>query len=181
MLEWGPDGRKWGPPVKLSKVAAAVAAVDQLTKLWVTGRLAPGERLPLWPPWLDLTHVRNTGAAFGMFRSHNWWLAAVAAGVLLAAWLYRRQLARQPRPVQWAVGLGLGGAVGNLIDRVFRGAVIDFIDFKVWPVFNIADMAIVAGAAILLFYTVRDARPAGGAAGPGNGNAKDGIPTGKET
>lgn len=136
-------------------MAAAVVALDQLTKAWVVARLAPGESTPLWPPWLYVTYVENTGAAFGLLRSHSAFLIGVAAVVLAAAWIGRRRLAALPPMTRAAVALGLGGTAGNLIDRLVRGAVVDFIDVRVWPVFNVADTAIVAAAGLLIIATVR--------------------------
>src|SRR5690606_30726031 len=141
--------------VKVFWVAAAVVAVDQLTKAWVVARLAPGESTPLWSPWLYVTHVENTGAAFGLLRSHSALLIVVAVAVLAAACIGRRRLAALPPLTRTAVAFGLGGTAGNLIDRLARGAVVDFIDVRVWPVFNVADTAIVAAAGLLIIATVR--------------------------
>lgn len=138
------------------RVAAAVLAVDQLTKGWVVNRLPLGERLPLWPSWLGLRYVKNPGAAFGILPAHGGFLAAVAGLLIALAVVYHRSLARQPRLVRVAVGLGLGGAAGNMSDRLLRGAVVDFIDVSVWPVFNVADMAIVAATALMALYIVKD-------------------------
>ena len=136
-------------------MAAAVVALDQLTKAWVVARLAPGESTPLWSPWLYVTHVENTGAAFGLLRSHSALLIVVAVAVLAAACIGRRRLAALPPLTRTAVAFGLGGTAGNLIDRLARGAVVDFIDVRVWPVFNVADTAIVAAAGLLIIATVR--------------------------
>ena len=136
-----------------------VVVLDQLSKLWVISRLAPGESRPVLPGLLYLTRLHNPGAAFGLFAYHQELLAAGAALVLLVAWWRRRDIQRLPAGMRLGIGLGLGGAVGNLIDRVARGTVVDFIDVLVLPVFNVADIAIVAGAAILIWYVLfsRDA------------------------
>lgn len=136
--------------MKVFRTALWVAALDQLTKLWVVGSLAPGETRPLWAPWVYLSHVQNPGAAFGIFSSGGAWLAFVAAALWFIAWIFRASLQRQPRSVRWAVALGLGGAAGNLVDRIARGAVVDFIDLRFWPVFNLADVAIVLATVILI-------------------------------
>lgn len=133
-------------------VGLVVALLDQLTKWWVIRQLAPGESRPIVPGLLYLTRVHNPGAAFGLFAYHQLFLSAGAMAVLLVAWWRRRDIQRLPRGMQLAVAVGLGGAVGNLIDRLWRGAVVDFIDTLVIPVFNVADTAIVAGVAVLLLY-----------------------------
>lgn len=151
--------------MRLWALAVAVFIVDQLAKAAVVTRLPVGQSYALWPPWLYLTHVRNTGVAFGLLRLYPQWVTLFAAGVLLAAIGFRRQLQKQPLKVQLALGLGLGGAVGNLTDRLLRGAVVDFIDLRVWPVFNLADVAIVLAAGLLIWHTTRCAAPDGRDAG----------------
>lgn len=160
--------------MRLWALSAAIFIVDQLAKAAVVARMAVGQSYPLWPPWVYLTHVRNTGAAFGLLRLYPQWVTLVAAGVLLAAIGFRRQLQQQPPRVQVALGLGLGGALGNLADRLLRGAVVDFIDLRVWPVFNLADVAIVLAAGLLIWHTMRSAA----SDGRGAGWSRDGAPAG---
>ena len=94
---------------------------------------------------LAITYVTNSGVAFGLFKEAGTFFIFLA-GIVIAAILYSlRRLPAQQRLVRIALGLALGGAVGNLIDRLRLGYVIDFIDFRFWPVFNVADSAIVAG------------------------------------
>ena len=115
--------------------------------------LRPGEGLPLLPPVLHLTYVQNTGAAFGLFR--GWAVMFVAASVLIIGWIARQLLrpsAPWPRSVLWGYGLVLGGAVGNLLDRIRLGYVVDFLDLRVWPVFNVGDSAITIGVALLIWH-----------------------------
>jgi signal peptidase II len=147
-------------------VAVLVVVSDQALKHWVVDgmRLAPGESAPLfWP--LSLTLVRNDGISFGFFQTHapwsRWVLAAFSLGVSVALAIWAR---RAERPV---VGLGagliLGGAVGNLIDRVRLGAVVDFIDVHplVFPwIFNVADSGITVGVIVLLADNLLGPRPA---------------------
>jgi len=135
-----------------------VVALDQYTKHLVR------EYLPLnvsWNPitWLDpivtLTHTRNTGAAFGLFPDMGLFFVIVALVVVVAIIAYYRQLAAGSWMLRIAFGLQLGGAVGNnLIDRLCRGYVTDFIDFRVWPVFNVADSAVVVGTILLVVYAL---------------------------
>ena len=136
-------------------IAAATLILDQVTKLLITRSFSPGDTIPVWPPVLYLTYVQNTGAAFGIFRGWPWMFIAIAAGIII--WIGRELLSRAPaRPAALtaAYGLVLGGAVGNLIDRVRAGYVIDFIDVRVWPVFNVADSAITVGVTCLILFTL---------------------------
>ena len=113
--------------------------------------------MPLLPGVLHLTYVQNTGAAFGLFRGCAGLFIALA--VVIAGWV-SVELSQRPHPTLGRVGLSLilGGAVGNLIDRARLGSVIDFIDLRVWPVFNLADSAITIGVGLLLWLAVRRPR-----------------------
>jgi signal peptidase II len=139
-------GRTLGRAVAL---AAAVVAVDQATKAIVRSALANGERHELLP-FLDLVNVRNTGVAFGLFADGGAVLvagAAIALGALLAF-----VLSHSERPLVWLpAGLLLGGAAGNLLDRVREGSVTDFVKLPAWPAFNVADIAITFGVLTLLY------------------------------
>ena len=134
-------------------VAAGVASLDQLTKWWVLSVLEPGRpRHVMWTLQLNLTH--NSGMAFSQGRGFGPVIGVLAFGVIIAIVL---SLHRRPGLLAIvASGCVVGGAVGNIIDRVFRsggflrGEVIDFIDLKWWPVFNIADMAVTIGGIVLV-------------------------------
>jgi signal peptidase II len=140
-------------------VAAATAyLLDRLTKLWAEQALAGKPSLEVIPGVLSLTYTTNSGGAFGIGRSAPLLFSAASIGVsiVIVAVSFR-----QTRPLV-AVGLGLilGGALGNLTDRVVNGSglsghVTDFIDFRVWPVFNLADSAIVVGAVLLAVASAR--------------------------
>lgn len=134
-------------------VALAVVALDQGTKLWVVGAFAPGETLPL-VPFFSLTYVRNQGAAWGLFQGAHLWLAGFGAVAVALCCLFWRRIFGDHA---WAAPLGgllLGGIVGNLVDRVRLGYVVDFLDFHwgAWhfPCFNVADSAICVGVAALI-------------------------------
>lgn len=140
-------------------LALAILAVDQWTKAWIERTLPVGGVREVIPGLFNLTHIRNDGVAFGLLAAHDgpwkaWLLAAlamVAIGVVIA--LLRGTPDSQPVSVA-ALGLVLGGAVGNLLDRVMSGAVTDFLDFYRggyhWHNFNVADAAISVGVALLL-------------------------------
>ena len=127
---------------------AAVVGLDQATKALVIDSIAMGERREVLP-FLDLVHVENEGVAFGFLGdSSEGIVLAVTVGALalvLGWFVFNRR-----RPYAWlAVGLLAGGAAGNLVDRITRGGVVDFIDFPAWPSFNVADIAITLGAVAL--------------------------------
>jgi signal peptidase II len=136
-------------------IAAAVLVVDQLSKAAVVSWLQPSESVPLIHPILHLTLVHNTGMAFGLFRGFPHLFAILAVAV--AGWiiLELRRHHAMPWIMTWALALVLGGAVGNLIDRLRFGYVVDFLDLRVWPVFNVADSAITIGVALLLWESLR--------------------------
>ena len=139
-------------------LAAAFVAADQATKVLVRDRLAPHET---WPPgWtlIHFSHVENTGAAFGILQGGGTFLIAatlVAVGVMTFL-LLTLPLSSRYYPV--ALSLILGGAIGNLIDRVRFGAVTDFIDPMFYPAFNVADSCIVIGVGVLLVLAWTDGR-----------------------
>ena len=125
--------------------------LDQGTKLLAVEHLQPGESLALPGHLIYLTLVRNPGAAFGILAHATPFLVLLTCGVLVVVWVNRHKIAKQPLRFKLGLTLGLAGAVGNLIDRIRLGCVIDFIDVRFWPVFNVADMGIVAGVFLLLW------------------------------
>lgn len=132
-------------------VAGAVIAADQLTKWWAVSTL-PGHPIELIPGVLFFRYVTNSGSAFGLFPGAGSFIAlgAIAATILIVLVVHRLE----GRLEAIAMGLVLGGAVGNLVDRVFRGPglldgrVVDFVDFEYFPAFNVADSAITVGACL---------------------------------
>jgi len=136
-------------------VAALVVALDQLSKLWVRTYLELGESLPIIGR-LSLTYVKNTGSAFGLLANQTFLLIIVGIASLLIILLFLRYLSQVTTLSMVSIGLIWGGAVGNLIDRLRFGYVIDFIDFRLWgsfhwPAFNIADAAITVGVFVLIY------------------------------
>jgi signal peptidase II len=136
--------------------AAAAILVDQIAKAFVVAYVEPGRSITLIPHVLSLTHSTNSGAAFGLFKGSGQivFLAALVVVVLTFAWFFAF---RKKQSIWSFVGLGLiiGGALGNLIDRVARHnhQVVDLFDLGWWPVFNVADVAIVAGVIIVVVVT----------------------------
>jgi signal peptidase II len=130
-------------------VAAVVIAVDQVAKAVVRDAIGRGDRHELLP-FLDLVNVRNTGVAFGVLAGGGALIVVGTAIALLALLVF--VLGHSGRPLVWLpAGLLLGGAVGNLIDRVREGSVTDFVKLPSWPAFNVADMAITVGVLVLLY------------------------------
>lgn len=127
-------------------IAGAVAGLDRLSKVWILRNFQLGESRRI-ASFFYLTFVQNTGTAFGLLQGNNRALGLLAFVILIALLYGARGLTE--RGGFWGaigVALVLGGAVGNMVDRVHYGRVIDFLDFRVWPVFNLADSAITVGA-----------------------------------
>ena len=136
----------WG---RAGLVLAGVLLVDQVTKRLVQSNIAEGDRNGVFPG-VEFVHVRNHGVAFGAFAGGGTIVAVIigAALVALVVWFMRHSA----RPLAWLpTGLLLGGAVGNIFDRIRDGAVTDFVKFPAWPAFNIADVAITFGVLSLLY------------------------------
>lgn len=132
-------------------IGILVFIIDQLVKHLVVSTMHLGQSLPVINGIFHITYVLNPGAAFGMLEHQRWFFILVAlAAVLLGAAFYKK-LQQESFLMRSGAGLLLGGAVGNLADRIQSGLVVDFLDFRIWPVFNIADIAICAGAGILIF------------------------------
>lgn len=149
-------------------LAGLVLGLDQLTKNWIDARLAlgsygPGAHIVVLPGFFNLVHVGNTGAAWSMFSGRSTGLALLALATLTAIYFGRRQLGLRHPSAQLAFGLLCGGVVGNLVDRVRHGHVIDFIDLHfgsyVYPTFNVADSGICIGVFFYLLWSLRHPRP----------------------
>jgi signal peptidase II len=134
-----------------------VVAGDQAAKARIEASLFPGEQVDVLGP-LKLTLSHNAGVAFGLAGGAGAGLVLVTAGALiLIGYLFSR---KPERPGMWvAVGLLAGGALGNLLDRIRADAVTDFIDVGAWPPFNLADVAITCGVALLVLLYLRDMEP----------------------
>lgn len=146
-------------------IAMAVIALDQLTKWWAEQALAGRPPVQLLGEWLQLTFTRNPGGAFSIGTQYTWLFTTVAICVGVAIVFY----ARGVRSGWWLTALGvlLGGAMGNLVDRLvqppgaFRGHVVDWIELPNFPVFNVADMAVVGGAITVVVLSLLGVDPKG--------------------
>lgn len=138
-------------------VSLAVFLTDQLTKALALHYLAGVPTVPVWPGLFHLTLVVNSGVAFGLFKGYG--LLVTLVTLVLLVLLLRSSLhsGAGPRSRWVRVGLGLilGGAASNLLDRVRFGGVVDFLDFRIWPVFNAADSCITVGAVLLAWVLTR--------------------------
>ena len=141
-------------------MAALIYGADQITKLWVVAELPLGQQFPVIPGLLWWQHIRNSGAAFSLGSDYTWIFTVVMAVVVV----YIAFTLRKVRHPLWAVGLGLvlGGAAGNLTDRLFRepsfgqGHVVDFIAVPNFAIFNLADCGVVVGIAVIMVLILGD-------------------------
>ena len=146
----------WGL-IRAFATALAVFATDQVVKAVVENAMRVGESIPLVPGFLSLTHIKNDGGAFGILGGSQAPLlveSAVAVGVVL--WMLLSGPAS--RGTVYGCGLILGGAAGNLLDRLTAGEVTDYVHFSFWYIFNVADAAITVGVGLLLLSAFRPER-----------------------
>ena len=136
-------------------IAAFVVAVDQFTKYLVTSNMSEGMGIPIIDGIFHLTFILNPGAAFGILENNRWFFVVTALSVLIFLFYYRRAIMAESKLVQMGIALFAGGALGNLIDRIRTGLVIDFFDFRIWPIFNVADIAICLGVGLILCSTIK--------------------------
>ena len=148
----------------LLALAAGVLVLDQATKAWICARLpyptyGPPRHIAVIDDFFNLVNVGNTGAAWSLFSGRSTFLALLAVATLIAIFAWRHQLGLRLWTVQVSFGLLCGGIVGNLVDRLVHGHVIDFLDFHfgsyIYPTFNVADSGICVGVAIYLLHSLR--------------------------
>ena len=152
------DARRSRAALTLFIAAFVSYGLDRITKIWAEATL-PGDPFDVVPGALTFRFTTNSGGAFSIGQSAPWFFVGVT--VVVVAIILATSLRHTSRIVGASLGLILGGALGNLTDRAlrddgFRGRVVDFIDFHVWPVFNLADSAIVVGAIVLAWAGTRD-------------------------
>lgn len=138
--------------------AALVLVADQTAKWLVISHLPPGRPVPVIPGLFSLTFTRNPGAAFGLLPDRAPFFVVTALLLIAGVVYYLRKAADVPPATAVALGLAAGGAAGNLVDRLRWGTVVDFLDLHVWPVFNLADAALVAGGVLLAWTAARTGR-----------------------
>ncbi|MDO8524903.1 MAG: signal peptidase II [Candidatus Omnitrophota bacterium] len=132
--------------------ASVVFFLDRITKIAAAGNMSSGESISILPKIFHLTLVLNNGTAFGLMKGQNSALAAFTLLAVIAIIFYIVTRKGLNPVVSSALGLTLGGALGNLFDRIRFGYIIDFLDFRIWPVFNVADSAITIGMVMLAWH-----------------------------
>lgn len=132
----------------------AVFILDRITKYFIVKNFYLGESAPVIENVFHITYITNTGTAFGMLQKYGNILLvfSVVAIILISILVFKQKT--YPLTRSLALSLILGGALGNLFDRIFRGEIIDFLDFRIWPIFNVADSAITVGITLLFFYSI---------------------------
>ena len=135
-------------------LAMFVILFDQASKLFIQYKMKIGESIPVIKGIFHITYIENPRTSFGLFEYNTqFFVIAVLISVILVILIYKKVIFKKDPFMYIPLTLALGGAVGNLIDRVrIGGRVIDFLDFRIWPVFNFADTAIVCGMLILLVH-----------------------------
>lgn len=142
-------------------IMVAVILVDQLTKQLVVHFLDLGESVDVVPGVFRFTYIQNRGAAFGMLDEHRWIFMIISTVAIVALLIYLLKFAPQNNLFKIALALIIGGGIGNMIDRVFLGYVVDFLDFCAFPslwkwIFNIADTSVCVGAGLVMLYLIID-------------------------
>lgn len=149
----------------LSSILAIVMGIvilgaDQLTKYHISANFVYGESVPFIKGFIDLQFIENSGSAWGMLSGKTWILLTITVVVMLVLITFMLKYGKNNKLLIWAVSLVVSGGIGNLIDRVFRGGkVVDFLHFEFFPsfpIFNIADIAVVMGAGLLILYFIVD-------------------------
>lgn len=146
-------------PLQFGAVAVFVVLLDQISKIWLRNTLPLGSRIEVLPGWVHLSHSLNNGAAWGMMSGQRWLLILVSVGVSIFIFKMAREYASRGVLPMLALAFILGGAIGNLIDRVLFGVVTDMIDLdtplealRAFPVFNVADSALTVGVILLMLH-----------------------------
>ncbi|WP_198134387.1 signal peptidase II [Pontibacillus litoralis] len=143
-------------------IAVVVVIIDQITKWIVVQTMEIGEQIPIIEPFLYLTSHRNTGAAWGILEGRMMFFYIITTIVIIGIVYYMQTYAKNSKLLGVSLALLLGGAIGNFIDRLFRKEVVDFVDTYIgsynYPIFNVADAALVVGVALVFIATLMDER-----------------------
>ena len=140
----------------ISLTALLIVFFDQSAKFLIVKNFKISQSFPIFNNIFHLTFVKNTGAGFGILKEFNPFLILISLAVIGIIFYYYKKIKENEILLQIIVAFVLGGTMGNLIDRINLGYVIDFLDFRIWPVFNIADSFISIGIIGLVFYLWRD-------------------------
>lgn len=142
----------------LLTIIVGVILADQLTKWLTVTCLAEGESFPLWRDVLHFTYVKNEGAAFGMLKDQRWLFMVFSSVAIVALMIYLFRFCPKKNMIRIPLAMIIGGGIGNMIDRIFLGYVVDFIDVTLihFAVFNVADSFVTVGAFLLMGYLLRE-------------------------
>lgn len=135
----------------------ALIGLDWLTKYWIQTSMALNDTIPVIDGIFHITYIHNYGAAFSILQGKQSFLLIVTGIAMTAilAYMVIGQIRKKAAPMElWSLALILAGGIGNFIDRVRFGYVVDFFDFRIWPIFNVADIAVCCGCGLLVFYVL---------------------------
>lgn len=128
--------------------------IDQISKWMIQSKFLINESMPIIKNIFHLTYVQNFGAAFGILKHQKIFFVVMTIFVIGGIVIFLKKQKNLHKLVPYSLSLIVGGAIGNLIDRVRLGYVVDYFDFRIWPIFNIADISIVIGAVLLSYYLI---------------------------
>ncbi len=124
---------------------------DQISKYWIQNHFFLGESVSIIPNVFHLTYILNEGAAFGILANQRYFFLGIAGLLVILSLWFNAYISARPNSFKVGMGLLIGGTLGNAYDRFQLGAVVDFFDFRVWPIFNIADIGICIGVALIIW------------------------------
>ena len=133
-----------------------VVVLDRITKLAVVNTMTENMSIPIIKNVFHLTYILNPGAAFGMLEYSRVFFIALTVVILACAVIFRKKIQQEAPMIKYGGALLLGGAIGNLIDRIETGLVVDFFDFRIWPIFNVADIAICVGVGLIIWSVMKE-------------------------
>ncbi len=125
---------------------------DQVTKYMISTGMQISQSIPVIPNIFHLTYIMNKGAAYSILQGQRWFFIVIAAAVVVGVLIFLTKVPKKDLFLRTALALIISGAIGNMIDRIRFGGVVDFIDFRVFPIFNIADSLVVIGVCLLVLY-----------------------------
>ncbi|GCL68391.1 lipoprotein signal peptidase [Veillonella tobetsuensis] len=137
-------------------IAIIWLVLDQVTKYYVMNHFAIGESVSVIQNVFHLTYIINRGAAFGMLANQRWFFLVVAFILIIVYAIYHKKVNRGPISLRIGSALLISGAIGNGIDRYVLHGVVDFFDFRIWPIFNVADIGICVGVACIIYHLLRN-------------------------
>lgn len=148
--------KKYRQEIIFISTTLIIFLIDRIIKLLIQSKLLPDQPITIIPNFFHLTYITNTGAAFSLFSGYNHFLFIIGLLMIIIVSVYFFKTEEKQTLPSLMLGLIVGGALGNLFDRLFFGSVIDFLDFRIWPAFNFADTAITIGIIFLVVYFIKN-------------------------